>query len=617
MEKQKHYGLWPNLLFLLRLLRRYTPRSFVLLWVSIPVKVALPFIGILLPNLVVAAITEQGSLTRLMGTVLALGLLAVACSYLEQYAAGVMEEEHDWFSQGIDDLLVEKKLDCDYENLENKEISGKFNEAQRYIWQYNRYIPQTAMNLTLLGSGIFGFLLYLSILRRLPPWLLFLMVACTVVSICFSGLGDRERSKRQNYWGDGVRRMGYLQYASSDPKAGKDIRIYGMYPWIEERFALFHKQIRQDYIRVEKKNYLSALITAGAGILMELAAYFFLTAMTAEGSISLADYVLYIGAVLGFSTWVRQIVEQMMRIWMMKGDVDSLRSCLDMQDRSERLRKGSEAVPVRAAVGDGAPCSIEFCHVCYRYPGSEEDTIRDLSFSIRGGERIALVGMNGAGKTTCVKLLCGLLEPTSGDIRINGIPSWRFERREYYRLFSTVFQEIWPFAASIRENVSCCPKGEEDGALLKRCLELADLYGRVQRLPEKEDTPLVKELSEQAVNLSGGEQQRLLLARALYKQAPVLVLDEPTAALDPISENNVYQKYLELTRGSTSIFISHRLASTRFCDRIFFLEDGRIAETGTHEQLIGTGGKYAQAFAVQSRYYKEHPEETGGEVSFA
>ncbi len=608
------YGLWPNLLFMLKQMKQYAKRSFRMIWISIPMKVALPFIGILLPNLVVKAITEQGSAAGLMQAVLALGAAAVLCSFLDQYASGTMEEEQSKLCQALDDSLFAKKLDCDYENLENKEISGKFDEANQYIWQYNRYISQSAINLTLLGSGIFGFLVYLSVLRRLPILLLALMTVCTVVSFLFSDLGDRERTKRNDYFGNGVRRISYLQNASADPKFGKDIRLYAMYPWIEERFALTHKQIRREFCRVESKNFLSALITAGMGIVMEIAAYLTLTLMVSNGEMSLADYVLCIGAVLGFSTWIRQIAEQIQKLWTMKGDVTSLRRCLEMPDRSALLRQGTEKADIAAVCPPGSPCEIEFSHVTYRYANSGDDTIRDLSFRVRAGERIALVGMNGAGKTTCVKLLCGLLEPTSGEIRINGVPSWKFDRKEYFRLFATVFQEIHPLASSIRENVTCCPKGSEDEERLKKCLQLADLYDRVQRMPRKEDTLLVKELSEEAVNLSGGEQQRLLLARALYKNAPILVLDEPTAALDPISENNVYKKYQELTAGCTSVFISHRLASTRFCDRILFLENGKIVEQGTHEELREKGGKYAEAFEVQSRYYQEHPAEQGKEV---
>lgn len=158
--------------------------------------------------------------------------------------------------------------------------------------------------------------------------------------------------------------------------------------------------------------------------------------------------MLCIGAVLGFSTWVRQIAQQVQKLWLMKGDVTGLRECLEMPDRSELLRQGMEAVDAAAVCPAGVPCRIEFDHVTYRYASSKDDTIRDLSFCIEPGERIALVGMNGAGKTTCVKLLCGLLEPTSGEIRINGIPSWKFNRKEYYRLFATVFQDIHPMASS-------------------------------------------------------------------------------------------------------------------------------------------------------------------------
>lgn len=604
----KKYSLWDNLRFLLGCIRRYTPQSFRLLFTNGLLKVLLPFLGILLSNLVVRAITEEGDPGRLLMAVAGLGTIGVIGCFFEQRSSGIINAQGEILRQDLDDLLSDKMMVCDYENLEDKKISGRFEEARIYIWANERYLANSCENLILLFSGVFGFVTYLVVLHRF--WgLLCLMTAATCLSFCFSNLGDRERLKREDYFGDAVQKMAYLRYITSDPETGKDIRLYQMEPWIEKRFAGGYEAIRKDYVPIEKKNFLSGVITAVLGVLMELAAYLILTGMALNGRISIAEYVLYIGAALGFTSWVKQIAEQVQKLWMLNGDLRCYRECLTMEDRSEQRRGSKNGLSVCDVMQRGLPCEIVFDHVCYRYPAAKEDTIRDLSFRIEKGERLALVGMNGAGKTTCVKLFCGLLEPTSGEIRINGIPNTEFDRKEYFQLFSAVFQDIHLLPVSVWENITCCPKGQEDQNRLVESIRLADLSKRIAAMPQKEETLLVKEVEEDGINLSGGEQQRLLLARALYKNAPILLLDEPTAALDPISEDNVYRKYFELTTGKTSIFISHRLASTQFCDRIFFLENGQIAESGSHQELLQLGGKYAEAYEVQSRYYRKNPEE--------
>lgn len=213
-------------------------------------------------------------------------------------------------------------------------------------------------------------------------------------------------------------------------------------------------------------------------------------------------------------------------------------------------------------------------------------------------------GLNGAGKTTLVKLLCGLFDPTEGRVLLNGKDIRDFNRKEYYELFSAVFQEFSVMYVTIAENVAQTT-ADIDEAKVRACIEKAGLTKFINELPKGLDTHVGRNVFLDGVLFSGGQTQRLMLARALYKDGPILILDEPTAALDPIAENDIYMKYNEMTQGKTSVFISHRLASTRFCNRIIFVVDGNIAEEGTHESLLELGGEYAKLFEVQSRYYQE------------
>ena len=241
------------------------------------------------------------------------------------------------------------------------------------------------------------------------------------------------------------------------------------------------------------------------------------------------------------------------------------------------------------------------------------EVLKGVSFSAASGEVHGLLGGNGAGKSTLVKLVCGLYQPSRGKIYLDGQDVSKLSRREYRREFAVVFQEVFAFSFPLGKNVPCRREEDINRERLKECLQKADLWERVQEMEKQEHTYLNKDVDASGINLSGGELQKLMLARALYKDSPVVILDEPTAVLDPIAESSMYDKYYEMTREKTSIFISHRLSSTKFCDRILYMDKGRITEEGNHVQLMEKQGAYAYMFHTQAQYYQEDEKKEKGE----
>jgi ABC-type multidrug transport system fused ATPase/permease subunit len=260
---------------------------------------------------------------------------------------------------------------------------------------------------------------------------------------------------------------------------------------------------------------------------------------------------------------------------------------------------------------DGKSPSFEFKNVSFRYEGAEQYALKNLNMSFPAGQRLAVVGLNGAGKTTFIKLLLRLYDVTEGEILLNGVNIKRFRRNEYYKVFAPVFQNVELFAFPMAENVSMQSPGNTDKELAKECINMAGLKQKVDSLEKGVDTELLKIVHEDGVDLSGGEKQKLALARALYKNAPVIVLDEPTAALDALAEYELYQNFDKMIQEKSAVYISHRLSSTRFCDVIAMFVAGEMVEYGTHEELLAKGGFYAEIFEVQAQYYETEEE---GEV---
>lgn len=608
----KKYSLSNNVFFLLRMIRKYLPMSFVFVIIDIPLAVFLDYVGVRIPNLIVGMI--QGYSVS-VGIIVAFGIASVVAAVILQYGNRMVSAQAPQLCAKLDLKLFEKYMTCSYEKLEDADFTAHYKEADGYLADDNHFLSEAAMHIIEIGSGALGIILYFSILIRLPKWVLAVLITGTIVELLISRNAENERKKRQETIGRLTRKADYMNKTAADVRSAKDIRIFGMIPWLEEKFTAVLDRFHIENTQVEKQRIRIAGIRAGISGVLEILTGILLAVFVLQEKLSLAEYILYVGAIRSFSMWSFQFGTLMQNFYRMNGDLSRIRSFIDGEEtiqsntQTQVNKQSNRSIVNTTRMKFDHVSKIEFSHVFYRYPKSDRWIVKDLSFVIEDGEKIALVGMNGAGKTTMIKLLCGLLIPTKGTIRINGVSSTDISREDYYRLFSTVFQDIHLFPASIQKNIVCSDE-QIDPIRFDDAVKKSGMDQVAQKFRDGLNTLLVAEVDEEAVNLSGGQVQKLMLARAIYKNAPILLLDEPTAALDPIAEKDIYLQYNEMTEGKMSIFISHRLASTVFCDRIFFMKNGIISEEGTHEELLQKKGDYYEAFSVQSKYYQEEKGES-------
>ena len=379
-----------------------------------------------------------------------------------------------------------------------------------------------------------------------------------------------------------------------------DITIYGLKNpilGIMRKRVLGHPFIKK-LIRIRNSaDVLSALLD---GLLLFLALYF-AAARTALGVYAIGSFLLYRNALTQLFSGISFLFGAIGYVRGQDGFMEELFRYLDLSDT---MYKGTLAVEKR----EDNRFEIEFRDVSFRYPGSETYALRNVNLKFAIGERLALVGLNGSGKTTLIKLLCRLYDPTEGKILLNGIDISRYRYDEYIALFSVVFQDFKIFAFSVAENVACTP--DFDRERVDTALEEVGMKEHVASLPHGMDTAVTKEYEDDGVNLSGGEGQKIAIARALYKNAPFLILDEPTAALDPMAEAEIYSDLNSMAKNRTTVFISHRLSSCRFCDEIAVFREGRIVERGDHGTLLSENGAYAELWNAQAKYYVDSPAET-------
>lgn len=602
-EKEKtakpKYNMWRCSTYMIALAwHEKEKKVLVLCLLQIFFAVANNLVNLYVSPSILSVVERRASFMELVTTILIFVVLMILCSAAASYISSNTLYGRVSVRLAVINNINKKACTTSYPNLTDEKFIKLMSKAQQATSNNRESTEAIWDTLTLFMQNIIGFIIYMFFLvsldLRLMIVILFTALAGYFVNKKLTGYGYRHREEE----GEISAKLWYQMWQATNYTAAKDIRIFGMKPWIEEisnkamtAYTAFHRRAQNIYIWGSILDLILAFLRNGL-------AYAFLIYLVLTKGLSVSAFLFYFSAISGFTVWVSGILGSLTTMYRQSLDISTIREFLDYPEPF--LFEKGESLPALADIQH----EIKLENVFFKYPGSEEYTLEDINITIHPGEKLAVVGLNGAGKTTLVKIICGFLDPTRGRVLLDGKDIRIYNRQDYYKMFAAVFQDFSLLAVTVAVNVAQTEENY-DMEKIKECVEKAGLTAKINSLKDGYQTYLNRAVYEYGAELSGGETQKLMLARALYKNAPFVILDEPTAAMDPIAEADMYSKYNEMTQGCTSVYISHRLASTRFCDRILLISDHKIAEEGTHEELLKYSGKYAKLFEIQSKYYKE------------
>ncbi len=555
-----------------------------------------PFIGIFLPKFLIDELLGQRRIEIILMTLIGFFLLSSVVNYSIAwlrcaYSPRVTKIRTDYIT-----MISDKIMKMDFKNTEDPEVLNKIKSVMNAVMSNNTGVEGVYHTLLGLFGRLTAFVGYISIVLFLSPWILLFLIINVLISYALTMRVKKYEYSQKEKAADKDRRTFYVFDTMYDFAYGKDIRIYDLKNILIDKFKKFRGERIDISNDVQEKQLKVKIVDVILLVIREFVVYGYLIYNVLFTGMSIGDFTMYFSTINGFGDWMKGILDDLANIKAQNMYLDDMREFLEI--KSEDKEKTRD-IPIDSSY------EIEFKNVSFKYPKTDKYIYKNLSLKIKKGQRLAIVGINGAGKTTFVKLLCRLYEPTSGEILINGINIQSFSKEEYYKILSVVFQDIKTFAFTVAENVSLENLEDVDREKVLHCIEKAGVGDKINSLQKGIDTSLLKILDGEGVELSGGENQKLALARALYKNGKIVILDEPTSALDAVAEYNIYKGVDELIGDKTAIYISHRLASTKFCDVIAFFENGEIVEYGTHEELLKKNGKYSDMFNIQAQYYKE------------
>lgn len=601
MEKQKTYGFLNNFIYALNIERK---SNLKLLAITL-IKPIGDIVGTLLnsyaPKYVLSFIEDDLPFNTIIIYTVIICLIMMILDVISTTCYNSFEFEYRKTEGYVEKKRMNKLFHTDFKNMESpdfldyaqraKTALNRGNGFHGVLYQSRNFIAQGT--LMILSAALIG-------IQNLLMMIIFIVISFGIVKIS-SFFTKRDKIKFSDAMAPTWRKMNYLESTTKNFDFAKDIRLFNM----SNAFFNQLSGVNETYKELNRKHHnrmvLWEVSLGSVLIIQKILMYTWLVFNVVTGAYQISDFVLYVGLVSTFHAsvgYVNWIYSDMRTNSLM---INDYRNFVDWkEDRETADEKDGHITEINLDKFE-----FRFENVSFKYPGHDNYVLKNVNLTIKDGEKLAVVGVNGAGKTTFIKLMMKLYEPSEGRILLNGVDIKEYNREEYFKLFSPVFQNVECFAMPIYQNISFAEEDKTDMNKINKVLEQSGLSEKINSYEKGIHTNLLKIFDKEGIDLSGGEKQRLAMARALYKGGKVVILDEPTAALDALAEDRMYREFENMIQGKTAVFISHRLGSTRFCDKIAMFEDGTIVEEGTHEELMAKNGKYAYMFGIQSQYYDE------------
>lgn len=608
METQKKYGFINNFLYALNIERKSNLKLLAITLIKPVADIVCTLLWSYTPKYVLAFIENNISIDRIITYTIIICLIGCIFDIIGTVCYNSFEFEYRKTEGYLEKKRMNKLFHTDFKNMESPDFLDYTQRAKNalqrgngfhgVLYESRNFIAQGT--LTVLTATLIG-------IQNLIVMIVFIIISFGITKIS-AVVTRRDKEKFSDAMAPVWRKMTYLENTTKNFDYAKDIRLFHMSNVFSKEFG----KVNNFFYSLNKKHHNRWILCNGAMesilLIQKVLMYSWLVYMVLSGHYQISDFVLYVGLVgtfhssVGFITWIYSSI---------RGNclkINDYRNFIDWKEDSE------SAGEKEGAITDINLDKFEFRfeNVSFKYPGHDNYVLKDINLNIKNGMKLAVVGVNGAGKTTFIKLIMKLYEPTKGRILLNGVDIKEYDREEYFKLFSPVFQNVECFAMPIYQNVSFSDEENTDIDKVNSVLEQSGLKAKIDTYESGIYTNLLKIFDKKGIDLSGGEKQRLAMARALYKNGKVVILDEPTAALDALAEDQMYREFENMIQNKTAIFISHRLGSTRFCDKIAMFEDGSIVEEGTHDELLKKNGKYAYMFQIQSQYYNNSK---GGQIN--